>query len=79
MTFGESVTLTAKGGWDYTWEILEPKHGTLSTYNGKQVTYTAPAADGTTTTTNALQVTDTIQVHSSSNHTAKAIITIKGE
>ena len=78
---GKDLVLKAQGGWDYTWEILEPKHGTLSTYNGKQVTYTAPslapAEDGTST--NGFEVTDTIQVHSASNKTANAIITVKAE
>ena len=37
---GKSVALTATGGWDYTWRIAQGK-GTLSSYNGKKVTYTA--------------------------------------
>jgi hypothetical protein len=77
LNFGEEVTLTAQGGWDYTWEIREPRHGSLSSYNGKRVTYRAPEAD--LTSTNALVVTDTIYVHSASNHTAKAVITVTAE
>ncbi len=90
---GKSVTFTASGGWDYTWD--KPEYGTLSSYNGKKVTYTAyvNALDGTTTTyvdgapvTQKLEVrNDTICVHSSSSSTtngagsATAVITIKGE
>ena len=70
---GKSVTFTASGGWDYTWS--KPEHGTLSTYNGKQVTYTADMiAD---TSTNGAVITDKLEVHSASNHTATATITIK--
>ena len=36
---GKSVVLTAQGGWDYTWKVQGS--GTLSSYNGKKVTYTA--------------------------------------
>ena len=48
---GGSVTLTAQGGWDYTWRIASGS-GTLSSYNGKQVTYTASAASYTPTPSN---------------------------
>jgi pyridoxine 5'-phosphate synthase PdxJ len=74
---GESLVLTAQGGWDYTWEILEPRNGTLSTYNGKKVTYMAPDLDPNSTS--GMHVTDTIQVHSASNHTANAIITVHAD
>ena len=43
---GQSVTLTAQGGWDYTWKVAQGT-GTLSSYNGKKVTYTASAASYT--------------------------------
>ena len=73
---GDTLVLTAQGGWDYTWD--KPTHGTLSTYNGKKVTYTAPNSLGSdSSSTNEL--TEIIQVHSASNHTATATITIKGE
>ncbi len=70
---GGSVKLTAQGGWDYTWD--KPSHGTLSTYNGKSVTYTAPNSGSSST--NGTEYTDTVQVHSASNKTATATITIK--
>ncbi len=70
---GGTVVLTAQGGWDYTWD--KPSHGTLSTYNGKKVTYTAPSS--ASASTNETEFTDTIQVHSASNKTATAIITIR--
>ena len=68
---GKSVVLTAQGGWDYTWS--KPSHGTLSTYNGKKVTYTANELSAT----NETELTDIVEVHSASNHTATATITIK--
>ncbi len=70
---GKSVALTASGGWDYTWS--KPAHGTLSAYNGKKVTYTANELSST----NGTELTDIVEVHSASNHTATATITIKGE
>ncbi len=90
---GESITLTAQGGWDYVWD--QPKHGYLSTLNGKKVTYTASATalagettttymDGHSVTENADVLIETISVHTSSSatnsaKTATAIITIKGK
>ena len=76
---GNSVVLTAQGGWDYTWDA--PQHGTLSTYNGKKVTYYAPEASSVESgsSTNGFELTDKVVVHSASNHTATAIIIIKSE
>jgi hypothetical protein len=82
---GQSLVLTAEGGWDYTWEILEPRYGTLSSYNGKQVTYYAPEASSITRdsitsnfgSTNGFELTEKIQVHSASNRMATAIILIQ--
>lgn len=71
---GGTVTLTAQGGWDYTWS--KPQYGTLSTYNGKKVTYRAPGSAASST--NGTELVDTIEVHSASNKTATATITIKG-
>ena len=76
---GKSVVLTAQGGWDYTWDA--PQYGTLSTYNGKKVTYYAPEASSVESgsSTNGFELTDKVVVHSASNHTATAIILIKSE
>ncbi len=84
---GQSLVLTAQGGWDYTWEILEPKYGTLSSYNGKKVTYYAPEASSITKEsitsnygpTNGFELTESIRVHSASNLMATAIILIRHE
>ena len=73
---GQDLVLKAEGGWDYTWDI-DPKYGTLSTYNGKQVTYSAPAKDPNSTS--GVHQTVTVQVHSASNHTASAVITIHAD
>ena len=70
---GDTVTLTAQGGWDYTWD--KPSHGTLSTYNGKKVTYTAPNSSGAST--NGTEVTDTVSAQSASHKTAPATVTVK--
>ena len=75
---GGSVIFTAQGGWDYSWKV---DLGTLSTYNGKKVTYTAPSS---ISTNEAGEVTTilTVSTGSVSNSPAKsatAIITIKGE
>ena len=53
---GKSVVLTASGGWDYTWKIVQG-NGSLSAYNGKKVTYTAseksyPSSSSGNSTTN---------------------------
>lgn len=75
---GDDLVLTAQGGWDYTWEILEPKYGTLSTYNGKKVTYMTPLPSNEELTQGKHE-TVTIQVHSASNHTATAVITVHAD
>ena len=90
---GKSVTLTASGGWDYTWKVNGP--GSLSTYNGKKVTYTAsgvtftPSSSSSTNTSHRIgfakaegasteTATATLEVKSG-DMTATATITIKGE
>ncbi len=74
---GESLALTAQGGWDYTWSFVGEQYGTLSSYNGKQVTYTAPTTDAYST----LEVNKAviIQVSSASNLTASAEITVHAD
>ena len=84
---GKSVVLTASGGWDYTWKVNGP--GSLSTYNGKKVTYTAsgvtftPSSSSTNTShkvgfakAEGETATATIEVKSG-DMTATATITIK--
>ena len=80
VALGQTVALTAQGGWDYTWSIEQPAHGTLSSYSGKKVTYIAPDAPSVSNvSSNELPLTDKILVSSTSNKTAKAIITIADE
>ncbi len=74
---GESLVLKAQGGWDYTWSFVGDQYGTLSSYNGKQVTYMAPAED--THTTLGVNKTAIIQVSSASNLTARAEITVHAD
>ena len=74
---GESLVLKAQGGWDYTWSFVGDQYGTLSSYNGKQVTYNAPTED--TYTTLGVNKTVIIQVSSASNLTARAEITVHAE
>ncbi len=86
---GGSVTLTAQGGWDYVWS--KPEHGTLSSYNGKKVTYTAfgnaleqktgAVVDGVAQTSNVSSLTEIITVSNTSSNAASATatITIKGK
>ncbi len=38
---GQSVTLTASGGWNYRWALDNTEHGTLNATYGESVTYTA--------------------------------------
>ena len=72
---GESLVLTAQGGWDYTWE-LEPETGTLSPRNGKKVTYYAPTlADEAT----GMHDTVKVKVNSGSISNAYAVITIHAD
>ncbi len=76
---GDNLVLTAQGGWDYTWEIIgDSKYGTLSTYNGKKVTYMTPLPSNEELTQGKHE-TVTIQVHSASNHTASAVITVHAD
>ena len=44
---GQSIVLTASGGWDYTWEVEVPDLGYLSSAGGSQATYTAKGGHGT--------------------------------
>ena len=74
---GESLVLKAEGGWDYTWSFVGDQYGTLSSYNGKQVTYMAPTED--TYSTLEVNKTAIIQVSSASNLTARAEITIHAD
>ena len=74
---GQSLVLKAEGGWDYTWGFVGDQYGTLSSYNGKQVTYMAPAED--TNTTQGVTRTAVIQVSSASNLTARAEITVHAD
>ena len=74
---GESIVLKAEGGWDYTWSFVGDQYGTLSSYNGKQVTYMAPTED--TYTTLEVNKTAIIQVSSASNLTARAEITVHAD
>lgn len=77
VAYGQTITLTAQGGWDYVWSLQQPAHGTLSSYNGKEVSYTAPdAPDPSSVSSNAPALTDKVYVSSASNQTAKAVITI---
>ena len=46
---GNSLTLTASGGWDYRWLLETPTAGYLNKTTGSQVTYTA-TKDGVTQT-----------------------------
>ena len=78
---GQSVTLTAQGGWDYTWKVSQ---GTLSSYNGKKVTYTAsevsytPGTNTTATAASAADATAIVEVRSG-DLSATATITIKDQ
>ena len=74
---GESLVLKAEGGWDYTWSFVGDQYGTLSSYNGKQVTYMAPTEDSYSTL--GVNKTAIIQVSSASNLTARAEITVHAE
>ena len=84
---GASLVLTAQGGWDYVWSEPDSKsgllqYGTLSAYNGKKVTYTAPERSSVNSGdsesyTNAFELTDKVKVSSASNLTATAIIVIR--
>ena len=74
---GESLVLKAQGGWDYTWSFVGDQYGTLSSYNGKQVTYNAPTED--TYSTQGVNKTAIIQVSSASNLTARAEITVHAD
>ena len=74
---GESLVLKVEGGWDYTWSFVGDQYGTLSSYNGKQVTYMAPTED--TFTTLEVNKTAIIQVSSASNLTARAEITVHAD
>ncbi len=39
LKYGESVTLTAKNGYDYEWSLTTAGIGVLSSYRGNQVVY----------------------------------------
>ncbi len=77
---GGTVTLTASGGWDYTWRIASGS-GTLSSYNGKKVTYTASSASYTPTpsssSTNSTSKTLFVKADESSTTTSTTIVSVK--
>ncbi len=39
LKYGESVTLTARNGYEYDWSLTTPGIGVLSSYRGNQVVY----------------------------------------
>lgn len=48
---GNSLTLTATGGWDYRWSLADGSKGFLDRTKGSQVTYTATKDRDTQTVT----------------------------
>ncbi len=69
LNIGQSVTITASGGWDYKWGLSDTALGTLNKYEGNQVTYTMTSNGGNQTVT----VTG---MSSNSNSTYQAQVTI---
>ena len=56
---GQSIVFTASGGTQYTWGLLHPDWGVLSTASGQTTTYTSTFSAGTNVT-----VTQVLTVHS---------------
>lgn len=67
-----SVTLTAAGGWSYTWSISDDEIGKLNKRSGSSVTYTAKTFGSNTVQT----VTVSIGNFTNANATVSAEATI---
>lgn len=75
-----SVTLSASGGWNYTWSLSNSSYGSLSRASGSSVTYTASFFGGDSGSSNAVEQIVTVSAAGSSatnsaSLSAKAVIT----
>lgn len=66
---GQSVTLTASGGWSYRWGLSDTAAGSLDKYEGNQVQYTMRSASG-------IQTVTVTGMSSNSDSTYQAKVTI---
>ena len=79
--FGESVTLTAYDGYNYTWSLQNESWGTLNTRSGMMVTYKSlydppsPAVQVITVTSTFVDDSDSGTSSNPVDHTAEAYIT----
>ncbi len=80
LRYGESVTLTAYNGYEYTWSLQNDTWGRLNTRSGMMVTYTS-ISDPATPQVQIITVSSTFSDNSGSggsnpvSHTAEAYIT----
>lgn len=73
----ESVTLTARGGYNYTWSLTTESYGVLNTRSGRQVIYTSLYEPGSNSpVTQIVKVTSTFYNNSSSSNNASTNGTI---
>lgn len=71
---GQSITLTASGGYHYTWSLQNPTWGILSSTEGDSVTYTSLLQYNKTVDTNGVVTIPAPQIQ-----TVQVVSTIPGD
>ncbi len=72
LKIGESVDLTAAGGYSYTWSLADENKGTLSTRTGSTTTYTSHYEPEEDIYSQVVTVTSTIAPDYDSNSTSNS-------
>ena len=72
LKIGESVDLTAAGGYSYTWSLADENKGTLSTRTGSTTTYTSHYEPEEDIYSQGVTVTSTIAPDYDSNSTSNS-------